>query len=902
MSEELIQRGLLKSGRKIGDYEYYEIGNTTISELKNNKIIPNRNYGKYSNKKPDNLLILRPEKSNVIVIANIEHKKPSEFNTTEKKKKALKQCNNFCQTLNAKFGIATDGNETIWINPWQKNPQNIYTDETTKQKRSYSIIRNESKKELSEPFVIQKTSETNKEKLDDDTKNTLDYTERILSYVAKNNSELKSTEEVDPLGLAHSVWQDIYINTQKDPTKCLYNVVELFIFKFLSDLGTLQSPYNFEFLMQMRKNGNSNKEILTHYARNSRKRIVELFPKGSDDTTIINGTIFVNSQGEPVDSQATLFVNSIKKYASFGSLRNVKKEFKTKLFETFLKESPDKTRLGQFLTPRKVVQAIVEMSDLENLPDGSRFCDPFCGVGGFLCEPLHKKNRKNDFTPKNGKIKPKITYHGFDKGKDEDEERTIILAKANMLIYLSEVLEKNPQLTKEFADTFNNIFYLISDTNLGTLAKKIEKEVEKYDLILSNPPYITSGIVSVKSDLKSEGLESFYTFGGKGVEGLALEWIIKNLRKKGRAFIIIPDSLLSVGQNQSLRTNILKHCFLNCIISLPSRTFFTTSKKTYILGITKKNDERQEQDFPVFTYLVSNIGEELNADRFEIAGKSDLEKSKDLFNMYKGSPNTFPVDEINDSRCKLIPIKSFDTNKIWTIEQWWSKEERTSLGMGNQPAILTIEELTDKVQTINQVVTNALKELEIHKQKKKIKVVKKEIGDLFVFPETNSKITKKFCRLENNVGVIPVYASSKDEKSTLGHIKDNLKGVHYYENCLSWNRNGSVGYVFIRNHRFATNEDHRAMTIKQEFKNKLVMEYLKFEIEKKLLEGGFSFLNKCGIEKIKEVLIDIPVNTKDEFSIEHQQYLLNKMKKTKNLQDDLQNKIDEIANATVEVN
>ncbi len=42
-------------------------------------------------------------------------------------------------------------------------------------------------------------------------------------------SKLKSIDSVNPLGLARKVWQDIYINTGKAPTKCLYNVVELFI-------------------------------------------------------------------------------------------------------------------------------------------------------------------------------------------------------------------------------------------------------------------------------------------------------------------------------------------------------------------------------------------------------------------------------------------------------------------------------------------------------------------------------------------------------------------------------------------------------------------------------------------------------------------------------------------------
>ncbi len=78
-------------------------------------------------------------------------------------------------------------------------------------------------------------------------------------------------------------------------------------------------------------------------------------------------------------SQATLFVNSLKKYDAFGTLKNIRKDFKTKLFETFLKESKEKNKLGQYLTPRKVVKAIVNMAGADKLPDGTKICDPFCG-------------------------------------------------------------------------------------------------------------------------------------------------------------------------------------------------------------------------------------------------------------------------------------------------------------------------------------------------------------------------------------------------------------------------------------------------------------------------------------------------------------------------------------------
>ena len=122
----------------------------------------------------------------------------------------------------------------------------------------------------------------------------------------------------------------------------------------------------------------TDESILEYYAKICRPHIRELFPKGDDGTTIINGTIFVDKNGEPVLSQAHLFKTSLEKYKNFGNLRNIKKEFKTKLFETFLKQSHDKSRLGQFFTPRKVVKAITQMVDFDSIQENARVCDPFC--------------------------------------------------------------------------------------------------------------------------------------------------------------------------------------------------------------------------------------------------------------------------------------------------------------------------------------------------------------------------------------------------------------------------------------------------------------------------------------------------------------------------------------------
>jgi hypothetical protein len=173
------------------------------------------------------------------------------------------------------------------------------------------------------------------------------------------------------------------------------------------------------------------------------------------------------------------------------------------------------------------------------------------------------------------------------------------------------------------------------------------------------------------------------------------------------------------------------------------------------------------------------------------------------------------------------------------------------------------------------------------------------IGSVFDFPETNSKITKKFCLAHK--GTIPVYASSKDELSTLGYIEDDLNGVKYYVDCLSWNRNGSVGYVFLRDHKFSTNEDHRALELKPELKSSLDLKYLKYEIEKQLFINGFSYLDKCGVGKIKEVPIFIPINNNGEFDIEQQKILANKFEQIEAIKNDLTTYFESIDKTVVNV-
>ena len=323
-----------------------------------------------------------------------------------------------------------------------------------------------------------------------------DLLDRLEQSLTGDNDTVTSPALLYPAQLARTIWQKIWINTGKEPEKCLYNVVELFVFKFLSDLGVLRDRNSFDAVFGIHKESSetADREALDYYATQCRREIHGLFPTGADGTTIINGTIFVNEVGDANPSQARLFgevLDDLKAYADeYGSFRYIQREFKTRLYESFLRQGAGIRLLGQYFTPRNVVRAMVEMSPVGQLSLGSRICDPFCGVGGFLLETIvNTPHIYQEFEPKNGQVNPGITLIGYDKGTDEKEdERTIILAKANMLIYFSELLSKynSSEHLRMFATgAFNKVFHLLR-SNLGTFANVSD---EPYDLI--SPIHLT---------------------------------------------------------------------------------------------------------------------------------------------------------------------------------------------------------------------------------------------------------------------------------------------------------------------------------------------------------------------------------------------------------------------------
>ena len=713
LSEEINRNNYAENGLKIGKYQYYKIGNTTISTLKKYKIIPNRDYGAYEKKKPDALLINRKNKSKISVIAVIEHKSAPEFKTNKQQKEAIEQGNNYAQVLKAKIGIATDNSTFIWFNPHHKNINNKYYDKCSKSNRSYTIIQDEHDDCFIKKFVIdQQINELDITSLSINTRNSIENVELIKNIIKNNKSKLEKEELKDPTNLAKQIWQDIWSVTGRDPERCLYTFIELFIFKYLSDLEILDKDddgisVNFRDIIKLDKT-----EAFGNYMKAVRPYLKLLFtPSEYDHTTIINGSVLSSD----IPKHRLVFYKILKRFESFGEIKSIDPKFKSKVFEEFMKQNVSTKNWGRYFTPRNVIDSMIEMSDIDKLPEGSHVCDPACGVGGFILEPMKVKNNINFYySIENDKIIPRLNFHGFDKGFEKDEQLIIILAKANMLIFLSELLKTNSELIKEFSNIFNSTFKLTTKSIMGTL-ENIERN--KYDLILTNPPYVTSGSSNYKESIKEDSkLQDFYKINAMGVESLFIEWIIRSLKPSKKAFVVIPDGILNRTTNSGsvLRQFIKEQCIIDGIISLPTNTFYTTPKKTYILAITKKPEKTDEerkknvQIESVFTYIVSHVGETLDVRRFK-TDKNDLKEMVSLFKQFVATKKDFVTTNL---RCKIFEIDTFRPTAMWSVDRWWSNDEKLELGIKNEEIILTINEFIQKTKDVKSKISDLLIQLE----------------------------------------------------------------------------------------------------------------------------------------------------------------------------------------------
>ena len=387
-------------------------------------------------------------------------------------------------------------------------------------------------------------------------------------------------------------------------------------------------------------------------------------------------------------------------------------------YEYLLSKTGAQGKLGQFRTPRHIIDFIVEMTD----PDkDDLIIDPSCGTAGFLISAYqfilnkYKDNKKGDQLSIDELNEISNNIIGYDI-----EPKMVRTSLVNM--YLHDF--KTPKI-----DEYDS---LTQDDKWNDFA----------DVFIANPPFFTP-----KGGIKAHGK---FNIKSSKAEVLFVDYMVEHMKPGGKASIIIPEGINFNKQKNfiELRKKILNNGLI-CVISLPHGIFKPyASVKTHILILNKEISKKKKD---ILFIEVKNDGYTQTDTRKPIKGEQitdSLKVYKDFINKENYNKRT------NDPVSYVVSKKKIKEEKInHFLGRWYDYEYRQKLNLKTRSA--TLDNMCNFYPGLSPNEKT------------------KEGNFNFIVPAPILKTADHF-DYEVNAVCIPIVSSS-------GHGKADMKRFHYVE-------------------------------------------------------------------------------------------------------------------------
>jgi len=275
------------------------------------------------------------------------------------------------------------------------------------------------------------------------------------------------------------------------------------------------------------------------------------------------------------------------------------------LYEFLLSEITSAGKLGQFRTPRHIIQLICELVDPKL---GDTICDPACGTGDFLLGAY-----QHIITKYTSKERQKTDENGLTRGAYGDK-----LTNEKQWKHLKEKTFYGYDMDESMVriGLMNLMMHDIPTPNIeqkDTLSKKYDQD-NFFDCIIANPPF--------KGSIDKGDINESLSLATTKTELLFIDRIIKSLKIGGRAGVIVPDGVLfgSSNAHKQARKMLLNDCELQGVISLPSGVFKPYAGVSTAILIFVKGGKTDK----VWFYDMQSDGYTLDDKRSKLNGGGDL--------------------------------------------------------------------------------------------------------------------------------------------------------------------------------------------------------------------------------------------------------------------------------------
>lgn len=319
-------------------------------------------------------------------------------------------------------------------------------------------------------------------------------------------------------------------------------------------------------------------------------------------------------------------------------LYGMEEDIHGRMFETFLDATVRGQELGQYFTPRDIVQLMVKIADPKVSKDRcGNVLDACSGSGGFLIAAmLYMLGKTENLVGISNREKQKINekirnkqIFGIDAGSDPQIYR---IARMNMYLH------GNGGSNIFFADSLNK-----SIGQIGRGSIEYDREIRelreiligtKFDVILSNPPFSLK--YSYENTNQAPILDQYDLATISGDRGSSLLSSVMFLERykdlvaeDGKVLAIIDESVLSGSNYKLIRDYIRDNFIIKGIISLPGDAFKRSASrvKTSILILRLRQPEEIQSDVFMAKSVYLGLGEKI-AKRLGIS-KQELDSGKE---------------------------------------------------------------------------------------------------------------------------------------------------------------------------------------------------------------------------------------------------------------------------------
>lgn len=446
-------------------------------------------------------------------------------------------------------------------------------------------------------------------------------------------------------------------------------------------------------------------------------------------------------------------------------------------FEKFLGKT-FRGELGQFFTPRTIVDFMVEVLDPQ---ENEVICDPCCGSGGFLIKAFEYVRAKIENEIHLAKEKIKEEFYDTKYEKLTERKKIEIDEKVNKLFSkLNAELDINNPKSRIRELSYDCIFGTDANPRMSRTAKmnmimhgdghggvhhndgllNVNGIFEnRFDIILTNPPFgsrVEKSLKITEADkyTDSDRIEKYRERYGKAydealkqindnidkplldmydtgsmstlTEVLFIERCLNLLKAGGRMGIVLPEGVLNNTNLQRIRDYVESRAKILFIVSIPQDVFIASGAtvKPSLLFFKKFTEEEREQYQKIITKSEKEITKKYEAKVKPILVKLDL-KGKEAPNTEEKKKLRAELKQIKENVAVEIKakIKREFNYQIPIAEIEKAGISTTGAQIENELEPLAIEFKSYKEQ--NQLWINHTKEI-------KYQIIDKEIGRMSI--------------------------------------------------------------------------------------------------------------------------------------------------------------------------